>query len=108
MTITHTTQFCLNENEYDIFQGRGGVLPGGQTPGGGAGGGNNEPAEPESGWSQILNSNPELKAIVNACERYYYYMNFKQCTYSLTLTIFPDYCLDFNENIKTNLVYKKK
>ena len=26
-------------------------------------------AEPESGWSQILNSNPELRAVVNACER---------------------------------------
>ena len=23
-----------------------------------------------SGWSQILNSNPELRAVVNACERY--------------------------------------
>jgi hypothetical protein len=41
--------------------------PGG--PSGGGGGGNNEP-EQESGWAQILNSNPELKAIVNACERY--------------------------------------
>ena len=26
--------------------------------------------QPESGWSAILNSNPELKAIVTACERY--------------------------------------
>jgi len=52
-----------------VGQTRGGVLPGGQSPGSG-GGGNNEPTEPESGWSQILNSNPELKAIVNACERY--------------------------------------
>jgi len=32
-----------------------------------------EPAPPqdsESGWSQILNSNPELRTVVNACERY--------------------------------------
>jgi len=27
------------------------------------------PPEQESGWSQVLNSNPELRAVVNACER---------------------------------------
>ena len=26
--------------------------------------------QPESGWTAILNSNPELKAIVSACEKY--------------------------------------
>ena len=26
--------------------------------------------QPESGWAAILNSNPELKAIVSACEKY--------------------------------------
>merc|ERR1739846_238021 len=26
--------------------------------------------DPESGWAAILNSNPELKAIVSACEKY--------------------------------------
>jgi len=41
---------------------------GGVAPSGAAAGGSDQ--EPESGWSQILNSNPELKAIVNACERY--------------------------------------
>jgi len=55
-----------------------------QAPVGGAGGpppdppqDQNQPpprgggqAESESGWSQILNSNPELRAVVNACERY--------------------------------------
>jgi len=28
-----------------------------------------QPPEQESGWSQVLNSNPELRAVVNACER---------------------------------------
>jgi len=43
--------------------GGGSAGAGGASPGGGE-------QEPESGWAQILNSNPELKAIVNACERY--------------------------------------
>eukprot|EP00092_Neocalanus_flemingeri_P069039 GFUD01084508.1.p1 GENE.GFUD01084508.1~~GFUD01084508.1.p1 ORF type:complete len:474 (-),score=124.98 GFUD01084508.1:140-1561(-) len=28
------------------------------------------PPEPENGWSAILNSNPELRAVVSACEKY--------------------------------------
>ena len=65
--------------KYNFFLGAS-ARPGGQpTPGGGSaagGGGSGTPPspgggeqEPESGWAQILNSNPELKAIVNACER---------------------------------------
>jgi len=36
----------------------------------GASGQTTSDQEPESGWSQLLNSNPELRAVVNACEQY--------------------------------------
>ena len=36
--------------------------------GGGAGGGDGE-QEQETGWSAILSTNPELRAVVSACEK---------------------------------------
>ena len=50
-------------------QGGGGESgPGGGT-GGGAGGGDVGEQEQETGWSAILSTNPELRAVVSACEK---------------------------------------
>jgi len=45
------------------------VEQGGGAGGGGAGGGDGE-QEQETGWSAILSTNPELRAVVSACEKY--------------------------------------
>ena len=49
----------------EVEQG-GGAGGGG---GGGAAGGDGGEQEQESGWSAILSTNPELRAVVSACEK---------------------------------------
>ena len=46
--------------------GGGGAGGGGGGPGGGDGG----EQEQETGWSAILSTNPELRAVVSACEKW--------------------------------------
>ena len=42
---------------------------GGAAGGGGGGGGGDGDQEQETGWSAILSTNPELRAVVSACEK---------------------------------------
>jgi len=46
------------------------VEQGGGAGGGGSGGGDGGEQEQETGWSAILSTNPELRAVVSACEKY--------------------------------------
>ena len=50
-------------------QGGGGESGTGGGTGGGAGGGDVGEQEQETGWSAILSTNPELRAVVSACEK---------------------------------------
>ena len=50
-------------------QGGGGESGTGGGTGGGAGGGDGGEQGQETGWSAILSTNPELRAVVSACEK---------------------------------------
>ena len=51
--------------DMDAEQGGGA----GAAGGGGGGGGGDGDQEQETGWSAILSTNPELRAVVSACEK---------------------------------------
>ena len=53
----------------EVEQGGGGSGGGGGGGGGGTGGGDGGEQEQETGWSAILSTNPELRAVVSACEK---------------------------------------
>jgi len=55
--------------DIEVFQPQQPQQPDGE-PGHGAGQPQQAGAEVENGWSAILNSNPELRSIVSACEKY--------------------------------------
>jgi len=53
--------------DIEVFQPQQQATDGEPTTGSGQ---QQPPPEPENGWSAILNSNPELRAVVSACEKY--------------------------------------
>ena len=69
--LVHEKTFCnfaqhqQPHHVLDMEVEQGGGAGGG---GGGAGGGDGE-QEQETGWSAILSTNPELRAVVSACEK---------------------------------------
>ena len=70
--LVHEKTFCnfvqhqQPHHVLDMEVEQGGGAGGG---GGGAGGGDGE-QEQETGWSAILSTNPELRAVVSACEKW--------------------------------------